>query len=776
MAIRRRAFLAGAGGFGLGVALGGVSHWLPLEPPHVGPAWAPERETFVASTCLLCPAHCGIRGRLLDGKLVRVDGNPLHPVSRGGLCPKGRAGIQLPYHPARLTGPVERVGAPGSADFRPIPWDEALARVQETLGSLRASGRAGSVALQCGAVTGAMGEILEQFTAAYGTPHLIRDGYDDGSALVMELCQGMHAPPAFDLESSDLVLSFGAGLSEAWWCLPQAAQARAPQSGRGPRWVQVDARLSRTAARADEWIPVRPGTYGALAMGIAYVILKEGLYAAEGIKERVHGLDDAAGPRGSGSGYRTLVLRHGRTEDIAARTGLPAETIVRLAKAFGGARRGVAIWDQTVSWRSGGLSDALAIHALNVLVGALDRPGGVLVQPPLPLKPVRNGPDPGPTAGQDAGALTAADWPRRVSGGETPLQAMVLYQANPVASSPRGGEVVAALESIPLVVSFSPFLDETARHAHLVLPDHTYLERWQDAPAPGSVPIPVWGVVQPMMEPLHDTRATGDILLSLAAGLGEDMKRRLPWSSMAEIVRDRGRSLATARRGGPFETRYRQDELREMEARGWWLPHGMSTDEFWEKVREQGGWFDPYYDYNDRTAVSGFPDGKVRIFSPQARERAGAVSGLAEGFLPLQAEGAAPAGEGPLLRLIPYRVMTLASGGTALMPWLLESLGVMTGDAWETWVEVNPETGRAMGLTSGQMVRVQSSAGEFRARLRFYDGAQPGVVNVPYGLHTSVEGWGKCNVTNPLVAVGEVRDPATGLPDWYSARVRLVPA
>ncbi len=108
MAIRRRAFLAGAGGFGLGVALGGVSHWLPLEPPHVGPAWAPERETFVASTCLLCPAHCGIRGRLLDGKLVRVDGNPLTPSAAAGCVPREGRGSSSPttrrVSPGRWSG------------------------------------------------------------------------------------------------------------------------------------------------------------------------------------------------------------------------------------------------------------------------------------------------------------------------------------------------------------------------------------------------------------------------------------------------------------------------------------------------------------------------------------------------------------------------------------------------------------------------------------------------------------------------------------------------
>ena len=91
------------------------------------------------------------------------------------------------------------------------------------------------------------------------------------------------------------------------------------------------------------------------------------------------------------------------------------------------------------------------------------------------------------------------------------------------------------------------------------------------------------------------------------------------------------------------------------------------------------------------------------------------------------------------------------------------------------WAEINPETGRELGLSSGQWVRLESPAGHFHARLRFFTGAQPGVVNVPYGLHTVVEGWGKTHGSNPLRAIGNKRDPATGLPDWYSTRIHVIP-
>jgi anaerobic selenocysteine-containing dehydrogenase len=779
VAISRRNFLVGAAGAGIGFGLGAFSHEFPLESPHVGPEWRPGIDTFVSSACLLCPAHCGIRARLVDGALTRIDGNPLHPVSQGGLCPKGRAGIQLVYHPGRLKGPMRRVGPPGSDAFEPISWDAALDQIVTALRTARDEGAAGSVEWLVGDASGLMGDLISAFCQAYGTERISVDDYRDGSADVLRLCQGISASPAFDLGASDLVLSFGAGLGEAWWAPSEAARARDKDPQQAARWVQVDARLSRTAISADEWVPIRPGSYGTLALGLAYLIAKEGLYDIDFVSGRVEGWEDWTDEAGARhEGYRTLVLRHGRPEDVSARTGVPVARLTELAKSFGAARSPVAVWDQAVAWRTNGLADALAIHALNILRGRLNRPGGVLVQAPLAL--------PGPldrAQGGDGGfsraPLTSTSWPHAAEGSDAPAsRVLFLYQSNPVASSGKSEEARQALSRVPLVVSFSPFLDESAHFANLVLPDHTYLERWQDALAPAAVAFPVWAVVQPVIEPLHDTRASGDVILDVAARLGGAVNAWSRWSSVEEIVRERGKALADARRGSAFVEPFQQGELRELEERGWWLPHGESADDYWASILQSGGWFDPIYDYHDRSAVSQGREGRVWIFPAEARRRLlPSGQGLVEQFLPLRvAADAAPAGsEAFPLRLMPYRVLTLGSGNTALMPWLLEHIGVAVGHAWECWAEINPETARALGLQSGQRVWVESSEGAFEATLRVFVGAQPGVVNVPYGLHAQTNGWGDLRVANPLAAVGRRIDPASGLPDWYSTQVRLTP-
>lgn len=777
MAISRRSFLVGAAGAGVGFGLGAFSHQFPLESPHVGPDWAPGRETFVPSTCLLCPAHCGIRARLVDGHPTRLDGNPLHPVSQGGLCAKGRAGLQLLYHPSRLKGPVQRVGPPGSDAFEPISWDAALARIAEALLAARQGGAATPVEWMLGDLSGVMAEMVEGFCGASGATRLSVDDYRDGSADILRMCQGIATPPAWDLGAADVVLSFGAGLSEAWWAPTLAARARDARAGRAPRWIQVDARLSRTATGADEWVAVRPGTYGALAMGLTYILVKEGLYDPDDLARRVAGWEDWTDAAGvTHVGYRTLVLRHGRPDDVAARTGVPIVRLTALAKTFGQAKRAVAVWDQSVAWRSGGMADSLAIHALNTVTGRIGRPGGLLVQASMPRLPGPLQPAPADSPVLMQARLTSTTWPAGSDQG-APSSVLFLYQANPLASLAGNDQARQAMARTPLVVSFSPFFDESARHAHLILPDHVYLERWQDAPAPAAVAFPVWGVVQPVVRPLHNTRATGDVLLDLAARLGGRTAAWARWPSVEELVRQRGRSLAGATRGSAFVGGFRQGELREIEDRGWWLPHGQSADEYWETMLAAGGWFDPVYHYDDSAGRSQHAGGRVWVFPADARQRL-QRSGepLAEGFLPLVATASAeppPSSDYPL-QLIPFRVMTLAAGGTALMPWLLEHLDVLHDGAWETWLEINPVTALAHGVQAGDRVRVESAAGSFEAVVRLSVGAQPEVVNVPYGLHTRVEGWGDPRGANPLAAVGRRVDAASQLPDWHSTRVRLV--
>ncbi|MFI5342188.1 MAG: molybdopterin-dependent oxidoreductase, partial [Candidatus Methylomirabilales bacterium] len=344
------------------------------EVPPQGP------EGWVASVCQQCPGGCGILVRTITGiedekkRAVKIEGNPHHPISRGTLCPKGAAGLQSLYDPDRLKGPLKRSGPRGSGQWTPIGWDEALATTADRLRDLRARGEAHTLVAIAGLVRGLMPTLLHRFLEAYGSPNYVSTAHGcDTSRQVMRLTQGIAEPIAYDLEHSAYILAFGAGLLEAGWSPVRQARAvanlRQGTPGRRARIVHVDPRLSVSAAKADEWIPIRPGTDGALALGLAHVIVSEGLYEKEFVSQWTFGFEDWQDASGrSRLGFKSLLLEEYRPEVVSRITGIPLGTIIRVAREFAAARPALAIGGGGASLHTNGLYSRLAIQALNALV------------------------------------------------------------------------------------------------------------------------------------------------------------------------------------------------------------------------------------------------------------------------------------------------------------------------------------------------------------------------------------------------------------------------
>ena len=736
--------------------------------------WAPEIEERKNSTCLLCPGRCGIRGRVVDGSLVAITGNALHPLNQGGLCPRGVAGVQALYHPQRIAAPVIRDGPRGAGQWRAISGADAVAHIADKLRALRSSGHPERLALSAGYCAGSIRELWSQLLRAYGSPNYVRDEYADGTDVVMGLMHNIPQLPGYDLENSRLVLSFGAPLFESWWSPVQAYAA----FGGARRFIQVDTRFSRTAARAHEWIGIPPGTYGVLALGIAYVLIREQAYNATFVARHVAGFEDtidAAGTRHEG--YRSLVLRNFRTEEVSALTGVPVERIVALARSFAPEPGAVAVCGTDVLHSPNGLISAMAVHSLNVLAGAISRSGGVMFGDGPPLAPLvapvidataRHGLDhsalssaggaepfgDGDPAGQFASAVARAP--------KSPVEALFLYYSNPLASAQHPKDWRAALDRIPFIVSFSPFLDETTRFADLVLPDALSYERWQDAPTPPSYPHPVWGIVQPLVATPPKTLPTAEAILAIARALGGTVARSLPYADVPALLQARARGLFEARRGMTFGDRFERTHYRQMEERGWWLAEQTDFDAFWKELVDRGGWTDLLYDGTDPRCLARTARGKVELM-PQGA----ALPRESYAVLRTVQTRPNPPHDFPL-RLLPYRVSTLASGSLALEPWLAEQPSLTLDVHWVPWVEVNPATAETAGLADGTMVWVVAPRGRYQARLRYFVGAAPGHVHAPYGPRHA-DG----SLANPFQLLADIADPLTGLVAWDQTFVRL---
>ncbi len=246
---------------------------------------APEK--WMATSCLNCPAHCAIRVRIVNGKAVKITGNPLSLVSEGKICPRAHIGLQVLYDPGRIDSPLKRIhkekGKGIDPKWAPISWDQALDEVTNRLSSIRDRAQPHKVLLFSGLNTVSSEDMITRFSDAFGTPNLILgNGLDTETEKSGNwMADGHYSHTAYDLDHTNYILAFGADMLES--CKPLSrflrkwGKLRRERPNRA-KIVVIHPRYSVTAAKSDEWVPIHPGTDAALAMAIAYVIINEELY------------------------------------------------------------------------------------------------------------------------------------------------------------------------------------------------------------------------------------------------------------------------------------------------------------------------------------------------------------------------------------------------------------------------------------------------------------------------------------------------------------------
>jgi len=762
--ISRRTFLKLAGVSAAAAALyessGSILHALNL----VDQTTLSGKEVWVASVCQLCPAECGLRVRVVGGLAVKIEGNLQNPNNQGRTCPKGQAGLQLLYNPDRLQTPLKRAGERGEGRWQAISWREAVETVAARLQDLRLGGLAERIAFLYDRPPGLLGETIARFCQTMGTPNAI-DACPDALSQAVFLTQGWASRPGYDLDRTRYLLSFNHALLESAQPTVRLLRAysfmRRGRPGDRGRIVQIEPRLSVTAVKADEWVPIRPGTEGALALGLAWVILRERLYDHAFVVEHCHGFE----------AWSQAVLQSYSPSGVAALTGVAEETIKRLAREFAGTSPAVAVGGEAVDQQTNGLVSQMAIHSLNALVGSIDIPGGVVMQrsPPLMSWPgvvmddvtvqglaqARiDGPERYPLAHSASHRLPEAI----LDGSPYPLEALLLYRANPIYDAPDAEAWREALKRLSLIVSFDPFIEETSVYADYILPDHTFLERWIAAPLWPSLGFPMLAVGQPVVEPLNDTRALGDVLIQLAHQVGGGPGASFPWTDYAELLRFRAGGLMASGRGS----------IR-----------AVTADEFWRELAARGVWVDSSYrfaggdggDLKEWETVLATPSGKFE-FTPQVFEDRG-ISLSPPYYAPPRYSGAED--EYPFYLQLCTLMAQAAGPGAANLSHLHELYGLHVKHMWGNWVEINPEAAHALDIDDREEVWVESPAGKIRLPVRLYEGVQPDTVNIPAGLGHTVGGrWAAGVGANPerLVSARQV-DELNGMIARQGMRVKV---
>ncbi|MEA3428739.1 MAG: molybdopterin-dependent oxidoreductase, partial [Thermodesulfobacteriota bacterium] len=341
--------------------------------------WTPVPEdgevSHVDSICTLCPGGCGITVRkvrsMIGDRAIKIEGMKGHPVNDGGICVLGLSGLQLLYGPTRVKTPLKRVGARGEGKWEKISWDEAIAKVVKKLGELRVKGKSHTVACISGTDRGTVAHLLGRFLTVYGSPNFIRiPSIQDSYELMMYLMQGVQASAGFDVENADFVLSFGSGLIEGWGSPVRMIKANSMWKDQG-KVVQIEPRLSNTAAKSDKWIAINPGTEAALALSIAHVIIQKSLYSTDFVNNYSSGFKE----------FKRIVIDEFSPDDVAKITGVSASTIESLAKTFARASKPLAVCGRGQGETPGSLNEFMAVHALNALVGNINKNGGVWAVP-----------------------------------------------------------------------------------------------------------------------------------------------------------------------------------------------------------------------------------------------------------------------------------------------------------------------------------------------------------------------------------------------------------
>ncbi len=537
--IDRRAFFKIVAASGAAVAAGGCGQAPEKYVPYVTPPEniIPGVPAYFSTVCRECPAGCGLVAKNRDGRVVKLEGNPDHPVNAGTLCIRGQAGLQGLYHPDRFRGPL--------AGGKPAGWQEAQKQLGDKLGRLVRDKQGGRIALVSGVESGSLGRLMDEWVTALGArPRIAYEplGYEALRA-ANRIVFGHDAPAHYAIAESSYLLSFGADFLETWVSPVEHAGGLARMHGfshgRAGTFVQIEPRMSMTGANADEWVRNAPGTEGILALAMLKVILDAGLEAPDAdvatLREAVKEVD---------------------VGEAARTAGVPVDSITRIAKDFATSKGGLAIGGGAAAAGSNATASLVAVNLLNAAAGAVG-------------KRVRFGAD--PALGRVSPYAEMVKLVAAMSKGE--IEVLVLVDVNPVYTMPTTSGFTQALAKVPMVVALASRSNETTAGAHLVLPTLHPLESWGDY----EVESDVIGLMQPAMGPVPiggrpvDAKAPGDVLLLVgreALGLKEG-KGPLGWASFQDFLTE------------------------EWQKRAKEFAPGKPFPEFWEEALKRGGVWRP---------------------------------------------------------------------------------------------------------------------------------------------------------------------------------------
>jgi len=676
------------------------------------------------SVCRLCKADCGILAVVENGRLVGVEGDPACPLNRGALCAKGQALPQLLYDPDRLDGPLARDGE----GFRPVSWERALDEMAAALVRIRTKYGGAALATYEGASFSRVNTqaYIRRFLHYFGSPN--RTGTESlcvaPKYVAARATFGPGLLPTGDFARAEVILLLGANPAvTAMHRYLRAMDDILAAKEAGGKLVVVDPVYTETAAKADVWVPIRPGTDLAFLLGLIRLVIEENLYDRDFVARYTVGFEDLA-----------RAVREYTPEAVERLTGVPGSCLRQVARLFAGAGRAVADRREGLMHGRQATQTNRALLLLAAVCGQVDREGAlrftpslslnrkVLAEDRLPADAVFFARDRFPF-GDEAGLLPETI----LSGRPYPVKALIVTAGNPVMAWPNTAKVIRALRELELLVVIDLYRTETADLAHYVLPGTTCLER-NDLSTNSLMPYPLVRLAARVLPPKGEAWPEWRVFNELGRRLfGNGYAHASEEAFLEDLLDGSGVTLGALRDG----------------------PEGVVYGE----VRP------------GRYLESGFPtaSGKIELYSHMLAQA---------GFDPLpryEAQGPAPDGEYPYHLITGSRLAAYSHSTLMNLPWLHDL-------SERPCAEVAPDLAEAQGLRDGDEVRVVTPQGAVNLPVKVLNASCRKVVLVRHGFgHTAggrlavAKGGANANYLTDDLA----NDPLAGTPAYRDGVCRV---
>jgi len=729
--ISRRSFLKWSGGLSALAACSQIPFINRFYSVSPAEALQLEKEAeWIYSCCNMCGGQTGIRVLVKDGIVKKIEPNDFNPIgvanisldfekemARGArLCPKGNAGIKSLYDPDRLKAPLKRTGKRGEGRWEAISWDEAIDLAASRLGQIR--DRWGPETLVWFSEDHSFVHIQQDFCAAFGTPnyHNHSNLCDVARKASFKLTQGDERPLA-DMQNAKYIMLWGWNpLGAMKWAHLPAIINRGRE--KGAKLVVVDPIFSQTAAKADEWIPLRPGTDGALALAMGHTIVREGLYDEAFVKEWTVGFKEYAD-----------FVRDKIPQWAEKITTVPAATIERLAHEVAKTKPSCIDFWSGPGHHTNATLGGMAIAILPILLGQIDKPG-TLINPEkkgskhranlpewkLSGAPRLDGLGKKYPFGHKSGIYVETR-EAMIRGYPYQARAAVFVFQNFVMSVPNQKKNIEAIKKMEFVMAVDTHLSETAELADLVIPGTNYLERYDFNS--NWVTFPSLGLRQPVVKSWIGGMTEAEFIMALARKMGFkgfDMSYEQYLSD--ELKAGIGITLEElkAKPGAVWVGGKTKYEKFRSEVK---LPEGGSIDPETGVVKDKDGKA-LGLKIGDKL-VKGFetPSRKLELFSKQLKEKG--YSGLPEYHEPIDK----PSKEYPLY-LVNWKQAEHTHTRTFNNPWLME----MKPDN-PLWI--NTDTAKKLGLEEGDLVWIESPYARAKGTVHLTEGIHPEVVGLQHG-------------------------------------------